>query len=265
MRIEQEPNPELSGARKRLPPAILAFFIQFAALAAVWCTSQLLWGLGWQDLPAWTLFLLQGVVACLLSIMLAMAAWWRWIHLLFPLAILAMLQWQLPAWIYLLAFCFTLALFWSTYRTQVPFYPTRPATWRQVKELVPADRPVGVLDIGSGMGGLVMYLARERTNARCAGIELAPLPWLISVLSAFLKKSPASFKYGDYQAVNLSEYDVVFAYLSPAAMPDVWLKAKKEMQAGSLLISYEFEIPGVAPKLQIQDKFDAPSIFVWEL
>ncbi|MPS48451.1 MAG: class I SAM-dependent methyltransferase [Methylobacillus sp.] len=211
------------------------------------------------------LFLLQGVVASILSILLAMAVWWRWIHLLFPVAVLLMLQWQLPAWIYLLAFCFTLAVFWSTYRTQVPFYPSLPATWRQVKALVPADRKVSVLDIGSGTGGLVLYLARERLNARCAGVELAPLPWLVSVLLAYLKKSPVSFKYGDYQAVNLSEYDVVFAYLSPAAMPDVWRKAKKEMQAGSLLISYEFEIPGVVPKLQIQDRPGAPSIFVWEL
>lgn len=262
---KQEQAPELSDARRRLPPAILAFFIQLAALVAVWGVSQALWRSGWGGLPVWMLFLLQGVVASILSILLAMAVWWRWIHLLFPVAVLLMLQWQLPAWIYLLAFCFTLAMFWSTYRTQVPFYPSLPATWRQVKALVPADRKVSVLDIGSGTGGLVLYLARERLNARCAGVELAPLPWLVSVLLAYLKKSPVSFKYGDYQAVNLSEYDVVFAYLSPAAMPDVWRKAKKEMQAGSLLISYEFEIPGVVPKLQIQDRPGAPSIFVWEL
>ncbi|MCB5189299.1 class I SAM-dependent methyltransferase [Methylobacillus arboreus] len=264
MQFKQGPTPELSGARRRFPPAILAFFIQVAALVLLWCMGQVVSWLEWGSLPGWALFLAQGAFASLLSMLLGMAVWWRLIHLLFPLAILFMLQWQVPAWAYLLAFCFTLALFWSTYRTQVPFYPSLPATWRQVKDLIPVDKPVSVLDIGSGLGGLVMYLARERPNATCAGIELAPLPWLLSVLLAVLKKSPAIFKYGDYQAVNLSRYDVVFAYLSPAAMPDLWRKAEKEMQAGSLLISYEFEIPGVAPKLQIQERPDAPSIFVWE-
>lgn len=264
---EQGAGRKLSGARKRFPPAILAFFIQLVALGMVCGASKLQWWLDGEVFPVWGLFVMQGLFASALSVIAAMAVWWRLIHLFFPLAILVMLQWQLPAWIYLLAFCFTLALFWSTYRTQVPFYPSLPVTWRKVKELIPQDKSVKVLDIGSGMGGLVMYLARECPLSRCVGIELAPLPWLISVLLGTLKKSPAIFKYGDYQAVNLSEYDIVFAYLSPAAMPDLWHKAAQEMQAGSLLISYEFEIPGVPPKFQIQDRLDADaaSIFVWEL
>lgn len=262
---EQVESSKLSGARKRFPPAVLAFFIQLAAIVMVWATYQLCWWLGWGDAPLWGLFLMQGVFASVLAVVLAMAVWWRWIHGLFPLAILVMLQWQLPAWLYLLAFIFTVALFWSTYRTQVPFYPSLPATWRKVKELIPEGKMVRVLDIGSGMGGLVLYLSRERPHAHCVGIELAPLPWLISVLFGVLKKSPATFKYGDYQAVKLSEYDIVFAYLSPAAMPDLWRKAELEMRAGSLLISYEFEIPGVTPKWQIQERQDDASIFVWEL
>lgn len=265
MSSDQDPVIELFNARKRLPPAILAFFVQLVALGLLWCLSQLyLWWFDGAGSPVWTLFLLQGLLASGLAMLLGVALWWRWIHLLFPLAIWFMLQWQLPSWIYLLAFCFTLAVFWSTYRTQVPFYPTLPATWQKVGNLIPNDRPVKVLDIGSGMGGLVIYLARECPHAQCSGIELAPLPWLISALLATLKKSSARFKYGDYQVVNLSEYDVVFAYLSPAAMPDLWRKAEQEMRAGSLLISYEFDIPGVTPKLQIQDKPEAPSIFVWE-
>ena len=265
MPSDRDPVLELCDARKRLPPAILAFFVQLGVLGLVWCLIQLyLWRFDGMSLPVWFLFILQGLLASGFAILLRMASWWRWIHLLFPLAILLMLQWHVPNWVYLVAFCFTLAVFWSTYRTQVPFYPTLPATWKRVKHLIPQDKPVRVLDIGSGLGGLAMYLARECPHAQCSGIELAPLPWLLSALLATLKKSPARFKYGDYQAVNLSEYDVVFAYLSPAAMPDLWHKAEQEMRAGSLLISYEFDIPGVTPKLQIQDKPDASSIFVWE-
>ncbi len=265
MSFQQEPVPEFSAARKRLPPAILAFFLQLLALLLVWGCWQLAWIWSEHSLPGWSLFLLQGIFAALLSALWGMARWWRVIHLVFPLAIFFMLHWQLPNWFYLLAFLFSVSLFWATYRTQVPFYPSLPATWRHVKSLIEIDRSVRVLDIGSGFGGLVLYLARERPLAICSGIELAPLPWLISALLALVKKSSAKFKYGNYQAVKLSEYDVVFAYLSPVVMPEVWHKARQEMRPGSLLISYEFEIPGVPPKLRIQDDPKGPGIFVWEM
>ncbi|MCB5183800.1 class I SAM-dependent methyltransferase [Methylobacillus gramineus] len=264
MQSKQDSVSELSGARKRFPPAILAFFIQLVALGLTWVILQVGYMLFAVTLAGWGICLLQSVISALLATGLRMAVWWRIIHFLFPVTIFFMLQWNVPPWVYLSAFLFTLALFWSTFKTQVPFYPSLPTTWRQVKQLIPEDKPVSILDVGSGLGGLVMYLARERPNAACAGIEVAPLPWLISALLAVIKKSSARFKYGNYQAVNLSEYDVVFAYLSPAAMPELWQKAVKEMRSGSVLISYEFEIPGITPKLQIQDRPDSPCIFVWE-
>jgi predicted O-methyltransferase YrrM len=75
------------------------------------------------------------------------------------------------------------------------------------------------------------------------GIELAPLPWLVSRLRAAWSGSRARFLRGDYEQLNFAEYDLVFAYLSPAAMPALWRKAQREMRPGSLLASYEFEIP----------------------
>ena len=36
---------------------------------------------------------------------------------------------HLPSSIYLLAFLFLLLLYWSTFRTQVPFYPSGAAVW----------------------------------------------------------------------------------------------------------------------------------------
>jgi predicted O-methyltransferase YrrM len=49
--------------------------------------------------------------------------------------------------------------------------------------------------------------------------------------------------------LDFAQFDVVFAYLSPAAMPELWKKAQREMRPGSLLISYEFPIEGVEPNL----------------
>ena len=53
----------------------------------------------------------------------------------------------------------------------------------------PSDRPVRAVDIGSGLGGLVLELARRRPDSVFMGIELAPLPWLLSWLRAMATPS----------------------------------------------------------------------------
>jgi len=95
-----------------------------------------------------------------------------------------------------------------------------------------------------------MHIAKVRPDCQMLGIEVAPLPWLISHARGRWRRSTARFVLGDYHKLDFREFDVVFAYLSPAAMPALWQKASAEMRPGSLLISYEFEIPGLPPALQ---------------
>ena len=126
--------------------------------------------------------LLQGVLAALITWRTGLARWWCAIGLLFAPALLAASALELPPLLFLLVFIFLLGLYWSTFRTQVPFYPSGPAVWRAVAQLI-ADRPgVKLIDIGSGLGGLVLDLARRRPDGQFCGIELAPLPWLASRL-----------------------------------------------------------------------------------
>lgn len=102
-----------------------------------------------------------------------------------------------------------------------------------------------MIDIGSGLGDMSMYMAKVRAQDQVEGIEIAPLPWLISVVRAKCKRSRAQFKLGNYDDLNFADYDVVFAYLSPAAMSRLWQKAHREMRTGSLLVSLEFPISDV--------------------
>jgi hypothetical protein len=207
----------------------------------------------------------QGVCAALLSKWRGLAPWWLAIQLLFPLALVLASALQLPPWIFLLAFFFLLLLYWTSFRTQVPFYPSGPVVWEKVAELVPEDRDIALVDIGSGLGGLLLHLARRFPGSRFVGVELAPLPWLISCLRARLGGSAVRFDRCDYNRLHLGEYDVVFAYLSPAAMPDLWTKARKEMRKGGMLISYEFAIPGIAPSMIISPRFNAAKLHVFHM
>jgi SAM-dependent methyltransferase len=157
-----------------------------------------------------------------------------------------------------------LLIYWSTFRTQVPYYPSGRAAWDAVAGVLPADRPLAIADVGSGLGGLVLDLARRRPDSRVDGIELAPLPWFVSRVRAKLSGSRARFLRADYESVNFSHYDVVFAYLSPAAMAGLWRKAESEMRPGSILLSYEFDIPGRMPDRRIVTTNSKKILFLWQ-
>jgi SAM-dependent methyltransferase len=205
--------------------------------------------------------LAQGAIAALLSWRLA--AWWRPIQFLFPLAVLGTSQQPVAPGAFLAGFLLLLLVFWSTFRTQVPYYPSGRAVWQAVAELLPQGRDVAAVDIGSGLGGLVLELARQRPGSRFDGIELAPLPWLASRLRARLSGSPARFLRGDYERLDFGQYDLVFAYLSPAAMDGLWRKAAAEMRPGAMLVSYEFGIAArEADRVVVPAPGGAP-LYIW--
>ncbi len=205
----------------------------------------------------------QGVLAAAITWRAGLARWWCAIGLLFAPALLGASQLDLPPIVFLLAFVFLLSLYWSTFRTQVPFYPSGPKVWQAVADLIGQRPGVRLVDIGSGLGGLVLDLARRRPDGQFDGIELAPLPWLLSRLRARLAGSRARFLHGDYTALDFGRYDVVFAYLSPAAMAALWTKAEAEMLPGSMLLSYEFKIAAREPDKTIAATGRGPLLYIW--
>lgn len=197
-----------------------------------------------------------------------MPVWWRWIHVIFPVAVIGMQQVALPAIVYLAGFVVTLTLYWSVHNTRVPFYPSFPATWRamhQILEQHAGEQPLRVLDIGSGLGDVSLFLSRQRTQDQIDGIEIAPLPWLVSKMRAMFSRSRTQFKLGDYRQSDFAQLDVVFAYLSPAVMPDVWQKVSGGMRPGSLFVSSEFPVPDVTAGRIIYPSTSSPALYVYTL
>lgn len=216
----------------------------------------------------WIWLLLQVVIASSLASVAKMPIWWRWITAIFPVAVVSMQVLSLSPWFYLAGFLMTLALYWSVHNTRVPFYPSFPATWRAMLSILDqfaGDRTLKVLDIGSGIGDIAMFLSKQRPQDHVFGIEIAPLPWLISALRTRLSRSRAQFKLGNYHHLNFSTIDVVFAYLSPAAMEEVWLKVAQEMQPGSVFISSEFPVPGIQAQRILYPQVGSPALYVYQL
>ncbi|WP_375539972.1 class I SAM-dependent methyltransferase [Rugamonas brunnea] len=251
-----------TGQRRLLrAPAVQALLIQCGAVLP---TLFLVYLLATLRLPVTllTVALLQGALAALVTYKLELAPWWRPIQFLFPVALLGASALRLPPSLFLGGFLFLLVLYWSTFRTQVPYYPSRLAVWQAVEQLLPAGA-VRMIDIGSGLGGLVLYLARRRPDADCVGIELAPLPWAVSAVRARLAGSAARFLRGDYELLDFAQFDLVFAYLSPAAMDGLWRKASAEMRPGTVLLSYEFAIVARAPDRTLAPVEGGPPLYAW--
>lgn len=121
-----------------------------------------------------------------------------------------------------------------------------------------------LLDLGSGLGGMACHLAALRPDACITGIESAPLPWLLSWLRKnWRRDANCRFIRGDYNDVDFGRYDVLFAYLSSVAMSALWEKARSEMRPGTLLLSYEFAIPGLAPSIWVVPEPDGPILYGW--
>jgi SAM-dependent methyltransferase len=244
-------------------PSVRALLAQAGAfpltLMAVWLLARVGMPVSWEGVA-----LIQGAWAALLAWRLGLAVWWRAIELVFPSGVLLARGLALPPSLFLVLFVLFLLVYWSTFRTQVPYYPSGRGARDAVAGTLPADRPLAIVDVGSGLGGLVLDLARRRPDCRVDGIELAPLPWLVSRLRAAVSGSRARFLRGDYEALNFGHYDVVFAYLSPAAMAGLWRKAESEMRPGSILLSYEFDIPGRLPDRRVVTTNSKKILYLWQ-
>lgn len=198
--------------------------------------------------------LVQGACASMMSYKLRAPRWWQAIHLVFaPLVILA--HWlALPPVFWLVAFGLMLAIFWRTDQSRVPLYLTNATTAGAIAQLIPAG-PHFVLDIGCGDGGLLRRLARARPDCEFVGIEHAPLTWLWARILAS-GRTNLHIRYGNFWKQPLTAYDLVYAFLSPAPMPELWLKAKEEMRPGTLLVSNSFAVPDqeVQQTIELTDK-----------
>lgn len=107
------------------------------------------------------------------------------------------------------------------------------------------------LDLGAGIGSTLRPLAEARPDAHFCGIENAPATWLIGRLRT-AGLSNCNWQWGDIWKTKLNDYDVVYAFLSPAPMPALWEKARQEMRPGSLFISNSFAVPEVTANTVIE-------------
>lgn len=123
------------------------------------------------------------------------------------------------------------------------------------------------MDIGSGMGGILAHLAKVRPDGHYYGVETAPLPFLASWLRIKLGGyHNCRIEWRSLWVCDFSQYDIVFAYLSPAPMERLWQKIRNEMRPGTLFVSNTFTVPGQTPQSTITlDDLHGSTLYVWRI
>ncbi|MDD5299109.1 MAG: class I SAM-dependent methyltransferase [Gallionella sp.] len=259
---------------KKPPPAVTALLLQFAAFVLTLLSAGLV---GLQP-PPLAFALLCGLLAMTFSRLVGLAGWWLPIQLLFAPALVLMLALNIPPEFSLAAFLILLAVYWSTFRTQVPLYLSSDKVWHALEALLPSPTSGGgtggegkpnfrFIDLGSGLGGVLTHLARVRPDGRYSGVESAPLPflwgWLRVKLGGYRN---CSVRWGSLWNCDLAQYDVVFAYLSPVPMERLWRKARAEMRPGTVFISSTFAVPEQSPRETVQvDDLHRSTLLVWRM
>jgi SAM-dependent methyltransferase len=217
----------------RLPPALAALLAHLPGLALA---AALIGG----GVPILILALLVGLVAAALASLWVLPVWWRLINLLFAPLLWFVLQADLdPGW-FLAGFLLLTLTSLGAVRTRVPLYLSSARAARELARRLPEGG--SLLDLGCGLGGPLARVHGLRPDARLAGVEAAPLNWLIARLRLLGR---ARIELGSLWNADLSQCDLLYAYLSPAPMARLWEKARAEMKPGSLFISNSFEVPGV--------------------
>lgn len=246
-------------------PALRALEVQILALCGVAGIALLNLTTLAVPLSLLKFCVLQAVLASVCSILLRDEVWWRYIHFIFPISAYASHQLALPSLTYLFAFLFLLLLFTASFKNRVPYFPSKQFVWERVHVFLQSRHTTNLIDLGSGLGGLVLHLKQKNPALTVIGIELAPLPWLISLLRKVFTRSKAKFIIGDYEALNFGQYDAVFAYLSPAPMEHLYAKASREMRKNTLLLSHEFPVPNVKPSYLLDSPTGESTTYVYVL
>lgn len=191
--------------------------------------------------PAWILG--QGLLAALGARLLGLGLGWCAFQMLLPAAVAWQVGRTLPPWIWPTLFLGLALIYGGGLLTRVPLYLSRRSAWEALAEVIAREGALATADLGAGLGDPACFLARRHPGLRITGIEASPLVWLVAWLRA-LPHPGLRMRFGSLWRMDLSPFQVVHAFLSPAPMPRLWAKARREMRPGTLLVSHSFEVPG---------------------
>lgn len=172
-----------------------------------------------------------------------------------------------PTWLFPLIALGLAGFYINGVREKVPLYLSNSITEKGLAELL---RKIGggtFIDLGCGLGGVVDRVSATVPGARVIGVETAPLSFLASWLRLRGQgRANADIRFQSIWNTDVSDADIVYAFLSPAPMARLFEKLKAEMKPGSMFVSNSFAVPGREPDEVIAiDDSRQTQLLVWRM
>ena len=137
----------------------------------------------------------------------------------------------------------------TTLRVGITPMPSSRKACEAIASAIPPNTDGPIIDLGSGWGTIVFSLAQSFPQATIKGIELSPIPWAVSRVGAFLRRSPnLEIQRGNFRDIQLEHAKVVVCYLFPGGMAYLKTKFENELKPNTLVVSNTFRLAGWEPE-----------------
>jgi hypothetical protein len=115
------------------------------------------------------------------------------------------------------------------------------------------DKPLQVVEAGSGWGTLAFYLAKRNPTFKLTGLENSPVPlWTARLLRLLLRRNNCRFLQQDLYRYDYSGSSLVICYLFSAAMRKLSPRFAQQLPNSAYVISIFFALPGWQAERVIQ-------------
>lgn len=204
--------------------------------------------------PLEGIIVFQAVLAFTLARSLKLSFPWQLLNLALPPAAVAFLTIGVPTWLLAVGVVLSLIIYLPTFWTHVPFYPTSRLMYEEVLKRLPTEREFTFIDLGSGYGSMIGYLAKERPQGRFFGAEIAPLPYLVSRIRFLGATNGPKILFKSFWKIDLGAFDFIYAFLAPGPMPALWGKVTSENRAHQVFMTNTFRVDAPADEtVEVRD------------
>jgi len=130
----------------------------------------------------------------------------------------------------------------------LPWFPTATDRVRRALEMANLQPDELLYDLGAG-DGRILFIAAEEFGVRAVGIEASPLQyWFIKARIFFSgKQAQIHARRENFFQSNISDADVVFAFLTSKEVIRLQDKLEKELKPGARLIAISADFPDWKP------------------
>lgn len=163
------------------------------------------------------------------------------------------------------------SLFSSKFGKYPPFVPTdrkrKILTIDKVSSILKASKKqLTFLDAGSGVGTILIPLAKKFPNHNFIGIEWNKIPYLVSKFRSTKLKNIKLINE-DMLKQNFNDVDIIYCYIVKNFEKPLSDKILSEMKKGSIIIAngVKFDNMSIIDEIKIKDRWLSNSIYIHEL